>query len=612
MELSKQERYTALKNINNTGKLPGFADGTLHSQYGGWQQPAWKGMDWTNLTPEQQYINSGYAQVPTFERELPGQKTPYEQMVENGINSESPAALYSKSKIGGQLTYPNTPNNRSSNNVSVGLGALNAAPAVIGAVGDVYTAHQYNKSADELLSQGGSSSSSVGGVGYNIYNGPNYAAEMDEVRKSNATNTLKSAGSGAAAGAAIGSIIPGFGTVAGGVIGGVVGAIGGIFGGARRKKKAMEALAQARQQGIRNNDFMRSSALSSAIGQNAALRVGNTQSQVLAADGLTPNARVSNGETIINPDGSTFRVGRGKDNKDSIPVHLSDGQGVITNKYGLSDLAQINPGLALNMQTTLKQQGRLSGYKNGKLPRFENGWGNITSGVLGGLASIQQYLDAAGQDIKVPDIYAANPYEQAALNSMANTYINPIPAANKIWDAYRYANWSVDRSGGLSGGQRNRTKAANLATTQRSLADAYIAGQAQNNQYRQSFDQARLNAGQATRAAQMDANKFKEQYTAAAHNARQQGMQMGIYNFINQLQSYYANEFKRRQFNDTMDLYKQQQQLDRERLDWEIGKNKPTEKIYLDPYKQIYVPKGVAMFPNPINNNWRNVRLNLR
>ncbi len=36
MELSKQERYTALKNINNTRKLPGFADGTLHSQYGGW------------------------------------------------------------------------------------------------------------------------------------------------------------------------------------------------------------------------------------------------------------------------------------------------------------------------------------------------------------------------------------------------------------------------------------------------------------------------------------------------------------------------------------------------------------------------------------------------
>ena len=264
------------------------------------------------------------------------------------------------------------------------------------------------------------------------------------------------------------------------------------------------------------------------------------------------------------------------------------------------------------MQTTLKRQGRLSGYKNGKLPRFENGWGNITSGILGGLASIQQYLDAAGQDIKVPDIYAANPYEQAALNSMANTYINPIPAANKIWDAYRYANWSVDRSGGLSGGQRNRTKAANLATTQRSLADAYIAGQAQNNQYRQSFDQARLNVGQAARAAQMDANKFKEQYTAAAHNARQQGMQMGIYNFINQLQSYYANEFKRRQFNDTMDLYKQQQQLDRERLAWEIGKNKPAEKIYFNPYKQVYVPKGTAMFPNPINNNWRNVRLNLR
>jgi hypothetical protein len=37
MELSKQERYTALKNINNTGKLPRFENGgTLADRYGGW------------------------------------------------------------------------------------------------------------------------------------------------------------------------------------------------------------------------------------------------------------------------------------------------------------------------------------------------------------------------------------------------------------------------------------------------------------------------------------------------------------------------------------------------------------------------------------------------
>jgi len=58
---------------------------------------------------------------------------------------------------------------------------------------------------------------------------------------------------------------------------------------------------------------------------------------------------VSNGETIINEDGSVFRVGLGKDNKDTIPVHLRDGQGVATNKYGLSDIAMYNPWLALNL-----------------------------------------------------------------------------------------------------------------------------------------------------------------------------------------------------------------------------------------------------------------------
>lgn len=543
MELSKQERYTALKNINNTKKLPGFENGgTFADSYG---EPLPGLGDYSKSTGGLQSASTHNAMSLTPQNGGPVLKD------NGGGKSDSAAA---------------------------GIGPWFALGAWLG--GGVLEGLNSVTKRNQLVANAGTSQGNIGGISYQQQNLVDPGSVMNEYNKGAAKDWLTNPGR----------------------------AITKLF----TKNKQREEAYQARQMGIRNNDFMRSVALSSAIGQNAALRVGNTQSQVLAADGLTPNARVSNGETIINPDGSTFRVGRGKDNKDSIPVHLSDGQGVITNKYGLSDLAQINPGLALNMQTTLKQQGKLSGYKNGKLPRFENGWGNITSGILGGLASIQQYLDAARQDIKVPDIYAVNPYEQAALNSMANTYINPIPAANKIWDAYRYANWSVDRSGGLSGGQRNRTKAANLATTQRSLADAYIAGQAQNNQYKQSFDQARLNAGQATRAAQMDANKFKEQYTAAAHNARQQGMQMGIYNFINQLQSYYANEFKRRQFNDTMDLYKQQQQLDRERLEWELGKNKPAENFYFNPYKQVYVPKGAVMFPNPINNNWRDVRLNLK
>ena len=69
---------------------------------------------------------------------------------------------------------------------------------------------------------------------------------------------------------------------------------------------------------------------------------------VKLAKGLEPNAMVSNGEIIGHVDDQgnvidAMRVGIGKDNKDTIPVHLaggkepSDNSFVITNKGGISD-----------------------------------------------------------------------------------------------------------------------------------------------------------------------------------------------------------------------------------------------------------------------------------
>ena len=68
----------------------------------------------------------------------------------------------------------------------------------------------------------------------------------------------------------------------------------------------------------------------------------------------------------------------------------------------------------------------------------------------------------------------------------------------------------------------------------------------------------------------MAASQFAEDMTAKAHAARQQGMQTGISNMLAQLQNYYANEFKRNQFNETLGLYKDQLALDKAKFeaDW--------------------------------------------
>jgi len=51
------------------------------------------------------------------------------------------------------------------------------------------------------------------------------------------------------------------------------------------------------------------------------------------------------------------------------------------------------------------------------------------------LASIGQYIDASSQDIRSPQIYSANPYEQSALNDLSGLRINQYPVINQINNA---------------------------------------------------------------------------------------------------------------------------------------------------------------------------------
>ena len=454
--------------------------------------------------------------------------------------------------------------------------------ATMGVVGDVVDAHQYNKSTSQLLSEAGTRGANAAGIGYTWQNDPEYQRELAEVRKSNTSNTLKAAGSGAAAGAAVGSIIPGIGTAIGGVVGGALGAIGGLFGGASRSRKARERLRQAEINAKVRNDFNRDDALTRAIRQQNAQEIGNPfaatykyvngKIPVYSALGLVngaANSRVSNGEVIVNfDDGYVFEVPGKPNNKDTKYARLRASDGVIPNKHGLAAYAKATGDYAGAMEMTdmfLKQKG--NSYKCGKLPKYSNGnpispWTNIIPSVFGGLAGVYQYFDAKNQSIKTPNIYASNPYEQdafAALNELKN---NPYPTLWQLRDAEARTINALDSSGGLGAGQKMLARIAQQGVTQNQWAKALADAQAYDNAQRAALANAKLTAGNQDATRRQAANQFNEEYVAKAHAARQQGMQMGLYNFMQALQNYYANEFKRKQFGETLGLYKQQQALD--------------------------------------------------
>ena len=428
------------------------------------------------------------------------------------------------------------------------------------------------KSSDQLMAEAGTSQGNVGGIGYtrqNVVNAGQIMADYD--RKSQMKWLTNPA-------TALTSWLN--------------------RGNARREAQ----LAQQKSYNLGQEQW--GSAYTKSLRLNNAKEYGNSTQQVLFAkngklpsceDGkpvytaygpmnIEPNAKVSKGEVIYKTDmfGNVMAADRvpGKpDNKDTEYAFLGNNYeaGVATNKNHASDYAAIG---RFDIAEQITRDNNLYQAKNGKMPKFAEGyWGNFIPHAIGAAASLDQILNASLEKPYKPNTYVSNPYELNALSTLAGLRVNPYPIMQQIRGAESRTNRAIDRSGGLSIGQRNLSRLSALNGTQQNIGNVLSSIQQQNNTYLGNYAQMALNAGNANRQARQQANQFDLDYYSKAHAARQQGQQMGIRNLIDQVQSYYANDFKRRQFNDTMGLYRQQLSLDQQRLihDMELDKKRNDE-----------------------------------
>lgn len=210
-------------------------------------------------------------------------------------------------------------------------------------------------------------------------------------------------------------------------------------------------------------------------------------------------------------------------------------------------------------------------YKCGKdrLPGYANGRPTILDTIIptgtGALLSLVQYFQAKNQRPKGSDIYASNPYEQAALNQMDSFRINPYAIARANADAERRAAYQVGNIGGLTSGQRGAGRIALALGTMANNAKALNDIELQNIQLAQQAAQAKINVGDAYAKRRMAASTQDYENYASAHAARQQGMQVGLRNFMDYLNSYMSNEYKRKQGINMLNLYQQQIDADKQK-----------------------------------------------
>ena len=256
-----------------------------------------------------------------------------------------------------------------SNIVGQGLTFLNSVANTFG----------NNKSAESILTDGGTQQSNAMGVGYQRYLGPNEDKEWKDLKRENFQNALGTMGSGAALGASVGSIVPGIGTLVGGVGGALVGGIASIFGSSSRKRKLERALNRARLTAQSRNMYAYSGAASKALENDYYNDHTNTDNSVLYANrgkdlpmynsgkdrvwtpsGLSrnlPNALVGLGESIVDFDNKTATlVKNGKRvGVDDQYANVSEDTHIGGNDYDIQNY--VNTG---NLQTFAEQEQPLT------------------------------------------------------------------------------------------------------------------------------------------------------------------------------------------------------------------------------------------------------------
>lgn len=193
-------------------------------------------------------------------------------------------------------------------------------------------------------------------------------------------------------------------------------------------------------------------------------------------------------------------------------------------------------------------------------PTRSSSWGGIGNAIASGLTALgglSQILQAKNQSLSRPTTYAPNQYERQALTTMASRRANVYPQLQAMRDVEARNRWAIRNSGGLTGAQKYLANVASGIGLQRNYANVIDAANQLNNQYKGEWANAALQVGTQNAQRMQNSNQYRDEAYAKAHGARTQMEQVGMFNMLNAIQQFYANEFKRHQFERTMGLYDQ-------------------------------------------------------
>lgn len=174
---------------------------------------------------------------------------------------------------------------------------------------------------------------------------------------------------------------------------------------------------------------------------------------------------------------------------------------------------------------------------------------------VGALGAIGQAIDASGQRISTPNLYAANPYVRQALSGMASVKYDPYWVRQYMQQNNRNTAYRLNNQGGLTAGQRYMARVGAQLGMNEQFAKLDQNLQDINNKYKLSYYDALNRAGQAEQNARMTANQENYNAWAASNNAREQYRQMAYKNLMNYLTQAYNDYSDAKTYNGMRSLY---------------------------------------------------------
>ena len=174
---------------------------------------------------------------------------------------------------------------------------------------------------------------------------------------------------------------------------------------------------------------------------------------------------------------------------------------------------------------------------------------------IGALGAIGQAIDASGQRISTPNLYADNPYVRQALSGMASVKYDPYWIRRYMQQNNRNTAYRLNNQGGLTAGQRYMARVGAQLGMNEYFAKLDQNLQDINNKYKLSYYDALNRAGQAEQNARMTANQENYNAWAASHNARGQYRQMAYKNFMKYITQAYNDYSDAMTYNGMRSLY---------------------------------------------------------